>query len=195
MCLQRPFVIELTQEGVKPQIRQFPSTGGNILGRDGCEPSAFTSSSWGFGAVRASVLKGQLGRRPQHPLPVAVLSELGKSGGPEIKAYFSRDQLILERELRRWGRSRVNREDGQGSESLKRHEIFAATPQLNVRLYPKAKGSAASLYGDPLPKGCINRSPFLLSAEIRLPVTQFFPLAKPSLFHCHLLVPSRQKIC
>ena len=129
------------------------------------------------------MLKGQLGRRPQHPLPVAVLSELGKSGGPEIKAYFSRDQLILERELQRSGRSRVNREDGQGSESLKRHEIFAATPQLNVRLYPKAKGSAASLYGDPLPRGCINRSPFLLSAEIRLPVTQFFPLAKPSLFH------------
>ena len=129
------------------------------------------------------MLKGQLGRRPQHPLPVAVLSELGKSGGPEIQAYFSRDQLILERELQRSGRSRVNREDGQGSESLKRHEIFAATPQLNVRLYPKAKGSAASLYGDPLPRGCINRSPFLLSAEIRLPVTQFFPLAKPSLFH------------
>lgn len=77
----------------------------------------------------------------------------------------------------------MNREDGQGSESLKRREIFAATPQLNVRLYPKAKGSEASLYGDPLPKGYINRSPFLLSTEIRLPVTQFFPLAKPSLFH------------
>lgn len=33
----------------------------------------------------------------------------------------------------------MNREDGQGSESLKRREIFAATPQLNVRLYPKVK--------------------------------------------------------
>lgn len=34
LCLQRPFAIGLTQEGVKPQIRQSPSTGGNILERN-----------------------------------------------------------------------------------------------------------------------------------------------------------------
>lgn len=85
---------------MKPQIRQFPSTGGNILERNSAVSHQLLLPAAGaLGAVRASVLKGQLGRRPQHPLPVAVLSELGKSGGPEIKAYFSRDQLILEREL------------------------------------------------------------------------------------------------
>lgn len=100
LCPQRPFAIGLTQEGVKPQIRQFPSTGGNILERNSAVSHQLLLPAAGaLGAVRASVLKGQLGRRSQHPLPVAVLSELGKSGGPEIKAYFSRDQLILEREL------------------------------------------------------------------------------------------------
>lgn len=100
LCPQRPFAIGLTQEGVKPQIRQFPSTGGNIRERNSAvSHQLLLPAARALGAVRASVLKGQLGRRPQHPLPVAVLSELGKSGGPEIKAYFSRDQLILEREF------------------------------------------------------------------------------------------------
>lgn len=53
------------------------------------------------GIVRASGEKGEPGRTPQRPLPVAILYELGKGSGAQRQGVcFFSDQMTLEGEAK-----------------------------------------------------------------------------------------------
>ena len=134
---------------------------------------------WGSESLCA---EGTAGRRPQHPLPVAVLSELGKSWGPETKAYFSRDQLILERELQRWGwtekmgralrawrdmRSLLQPHNSMSDSTQKQREV---QPPCMVTLYPEDVLIEVISY-------CQLRSGFLWLSFSPLPNQAFFTLS------------------
>lgn len=62
--------------------------------------------------IRASGQKGGLGGTPQHPLLVAILSELGKGAGSQRQGVsFFKDQPSLERE--------PGPEEGQSEQKIK----------------------------------------------------------------------------
>ena len=68
LCPQRPFAIGLTQEGVKPQIRQFPSTGGNILGRDSAVSHQLLFQQLGLWGSKSLCAEGTAGQETTAPL-------------------------------------------------------------------------------------------------------------------------------
>lgn len=132
--------------GLKPWVRQLPSTEGKF--QRGTQLWAISFQHYrqlGTWSGKTSGQKRELGRSPQCPLLMAILSELGKGSGAKRQGIcFFRDRLTEERTRGRGETEWTEKTDGALT-AWRDLETFGPTPPPNTRLYPKEKDQPDSV--------------------------------------------------